>query len=170
MGSSWTWGQAHVPCIGRQILNHCATREACCHLFMDWLDDFLKSKLLISKKLKIGPKISLKNGQRILDIFPKICRWPKDTQKSAQITSVWLGGLSLSGHTCVTSTQLQKQNVSSPSEVPLSSRPLTTALKDDLLPDLNTIDSISYFKTLYRWFCMQCELFSCLAAFAQHCW
>ena len=84
VGSSWTWGQAHVPCIGRQILNHWATREACCHLFMGWLDDFLKSKLLISKKLKIGPKISLKNGQRILDIFPKICRWPKDTQKSAQ--------------------------------------------------------------------------------------
>ena len=28
VGSSWTRAQTHVPCIGRQILNHCATREA----------------------------------------------------------------------------------------------------------------------------------------------
>ena len=28
MGSSWTRGQTRVPCIGRWILNHCATREA----------------------------------------------------------------------------------------------------------------------------------------------
>ena len=27
VGSSRTWAQTHVPCIGRQILNHCATRE-----------------------------------------------------------------------------------------------------------------------------------------------
>ena len=27
-GSSQTRAQTHVPCIGRQILNHCATREA----------------------------------------------------------------------------------------------------------------------------------------------
>ena len=27
MGSSWTRAQTHVPCTGRQILNHCATRE-----------------------------------------------------------------------------------------------------------------------------------------------
>ena len=27
MGSSWTRDQTHVPCIGRWILNHCATRE-----------------------------------------------------------------------------------------------------------------------------------------------
>ena len=27
VGSSWTRAQTHVPCIGRQILNHCATRE-----------------------------------------------------------------------------------------------------------------------------------------------
>ena len=27
MGSSWTRDQTHVPCVGRQILNHCATRE-----------------------------------------------------------------------------------------------------------------------------------------------
>ena len=28
MGSSWTRSQTRVPCIGRQILNHCAPREA----------------------------------------------------------------------------------------------------------------------------------------------
>ena len=27
VGSSWTRDQTHVPCIGRQILNHCPTRE-----------------------------------------------------------------------------------------------------------------------------------------------
>ena len=28
VGSSWTRARTGVPCIGRQILNHCATREA----------------------------------------------------------------------------------------------------------------------------------------------
>ena len=28
MGSSRTRARTHVPCIGRQILNHCTTREA----------------------------------------------------------------------------------------------------------------------------------------------
>ena len=28
VGSSWTRAQTRVPCIGRQILNHCASREA----------------------------------------------------------------------------------------------------------------------------------------------
>ena len=28
MVSSWTRARTHVPCIGRQILNHCTTREA----------------------------------------------------------------------------------------------------------------------------------------------
>ena len=27
MGSSWTRGQTHVPCVGRHILNHWTTRE-----------------------------------------------------------------------------------------------------------------------------------------------
>ena len=34
VGSSRTWAQTHVPCISRQILNHCATREA--PLFFFW--------------------------------------------------------------------------------------------------------------------------------------
>ena len=33
VGSSWTRAQTHVPCIGRQIINHCATREAHHFLF-----------------------------------------------------------------------------------------------------------------------------------------
>ena len=28
VGSSWTRARTRVPCIGRRILNHCATREA----------------------------------------------------------------------------------------------------------------------------------------------
>ena len=28
VGPSWTRARTHVPCIGRWILNHCATREA----------------------------------------------------------------------------------------------------------------------------------------------
>ena len=27
VGSSWTWDEVHVPCIGRQILYHWITRE-----------------------------------------------------------------------------------------------------------------------------------------------
>ena len=34
VGSSQTRARTRVPCIGRQILNHCATREA---LFVDFL-------------------------------------------------------------------------------------------------------------------------------------
>ena len=33
VGSSWTRDQTRVPCIGRRILNHCATREALYHIF-----------------------------------------------------------------------------------------------------------------------------------------
>ena len=28
VGSSWTRARTHVPCTGRRIINHCATREA----------------------------------------------------------------------------------------------------------------------------------------------
>ena len=35
MGSSQTRARTHVPCIGRWILNHCATREALRWLFSD---------------------------------------------------------------------------------------------------------------------------------------
>ena len=33
VGSSWTRARTCVPSIGRQILNHCATREALSHVF-----------------------------------------------------------------------------------------------------------------------------------------
>ena len=35
MGSSQTRARTRVPCIGRRILNHCATREAPFHLFLN---------------------------------------------------------------------------------------------------------------------------------------
>ena len=35
VGSSWTRDRTHVPCIGRQILNHCATREVLLLLYMN---------------------------------------------------------------------------------------------------------------------------------------
>ena len=36
VGSSWTRAQTHVPCIGRQILNHCAAREVPQRLLFLW--------------------------------------------------------------------------------------------------------------------------------------
>ena len=41
VGSSQTRAQAHVPCIGMQILNHCATREA---LTIEFLEFFIYSR------------------------------------------------------------------------------------------------------------------------------
>ena len=37
VGSSQTRARTRVPCIGRQTLNHCATREAPVHSFLDFL-------------------------------------------------------------------------------------------------------------------------------------
>ena len=34
VGSSWTGARTHVPCIGRRILNHCATRKVPRILFL----------------------------------------------------------------------------------------------------------------------------------------
>ena len=39
VGSSRTRARTHVPCIGRQILNHCATREVPPTLFTFYLFD-----------------------------------------------------------------------------------------------------------------------------------
>ena len=36
VGSSQTRAQTRVPCIGRRILNHCATREALSSIFIYW--------------------------------------------------------------------------------------------------------------------------------------
>ena len=37
VGSSQTRAETRVPCIGRQILNHCATREAQLYVFLTGL-------------------------------------------------------------------------------------------------------------------------------------
>ena len=57
VGSSQTRARTHVPCIGRQILNHCATREA--------QDPLLKGKI----KRSLG----LQNAK----IFPFLCTLEK---------------------------------------------------------------------------------------------
>ena len=41
MGSSQTRAQTHVPCIGRRILNHCATREA-----LVYFKNYLRPKIM----------------------------------------------------------------------------------------------------------------------------
>ena len=41
MGPSGTTDQTHVPCIGRRILNHCATREALQVYFLLYQETFL---------------------------------------------------------------------------------------------------------------------------------
>ena len=43
MGSSQTRARTRVPCIGRQILNHCATREALESFYHKWVLNFVKS-------------------------------------------------------------------------------------------------------------------------------
>ena len=40
VGSSQSRARTRVPCIGRQILNHCATREA--HSNISWMNEWLK--------------------------------------------------------------------------------------------------------------------------------
>ena len=35
VGSSWTRARTSVPCIGRRLLNHCTTREAPQHVFLN---------------------------------------------------------------------------------------------------------------------------------------
>ena len=53
VGSSQTRAQTRVPCIGRQILNHCATREAPYFLFIKlqlfscWSSNFLISRSIL---------------------------------------------------------------------------------------------------------------------------
>ena len=49
VGSSQTRARTRVPCIGRQILNHCATREA--HLFFFLQENFFSIVILAGVKL-----------------------------------------------------------------------------------------------------------------------
>ena len=49
VGSSWTRARTRVPCIGRQILNHCATREVpymCFYALSFMYIDFFKKFIL----------------------------------------------------------------------------------------------------------------------------
>ena len=55
MGSSQTRARTRVPCIGRQILNHCATREALA--YFSTLSEQKNVTCCISKKKKDVPAI-----------------------------------------------------------------------------------------------------------------
>ena len=48
VGSSWTRARTRVPCIGRRILNHCATREA--PVFLNFL--YIVGLLEVPPKMK----------------------------------------------------------------------------------------------------------------------
>ena len=60
VGSSWTRARTHVPCIGRQILNHCTTREARegCFLFC-----------LLYHRFHILQELQLVNNENALEFF-----------------------------------------------------------------------------------------------------
>ena len=60
VGSSRNRARTRVPCIGRRILNHCATREAPCIsfltiLFVIWFWAFIFFSYSINKKLRVFP-------------------------------------------------------------------------------------------------------------------
>ena len=54
VGSSQTRAQTHVPCIGRQILNHCATREALKNSLYKYIHKSGKFFLGLSWKVSLG--------------------------------------------------------------------------------------------------------------------
>ena len=59
MGSSRTRARTHVPCIGRRILNHCATREASRLAFKASL---IASFFCLHHRLKFGGKSGIERG------------------------------------------------------------------------------------------------------------
>ena len=60
VGSSRTRAQTRVPCIGRQILNHCATREVPALFFSVWKPDTIPVQCRsLGKSLLYGSQVSL---------------------------------------------------------------------------------------------------------------
>ena len=47
VGSSWTRARTCVPCIGRRILNHCATREAPSYALISIIPFFYNNRILV---------------------------------------------------------------------------------------------------------------------------
>ena len=64
MGSSQTGARTHVPCIGRRILNHCATREAPSFTFK-WMQSRCRTQRV--NRLSVAPPFPLPS-------FPLITR------------------------------------------------------------------------------------------------
>ena len=54
LGSSWARARTRVPCIGRWILNHCATREVPYHPFLPW-----SGRLACPAPLPLPPSLSM---------------------------------------------------------------------------------------------------------------
>ena len=80
VGSSQTRARTHVPCIGRQILNHCATREAQICLFLNSSPIVLdyKSEILLDP----GPEIMWKDFSKVHHSSVSVImtmRWSKGT-------------------------------------------------------------------------------------------
>ena len=58
VGSSWTRARTHVPCIGRRIRNHCATREAPSFLIKTKFLHRVELQVSLYKGENEGPKSS----------------------------------------------------------------------------------------------------------------
>ena len=100
VGSSQTRARTRVPCIGRQTLNHCATREALLFFF----DDFLKilififyfnSFILFYLFISFFLPFLLSHGiDRVLVLWPGVrhlpLRWESRVQDIGLPESSWL--------------------------------------------------------------------------------
>ena len=109
MGSSRTRARTRVPCIGRQILNHCTTREAQNHTFLKKVKSVvtfleLEVNYLTLKMFYVYRKLSLRSNCSILGKSNQnfgFCHlwkwcWEKGVSKSKVLdTHVILGWLIL---------------------------------------------------------------------------
>ena len=74
VGSSQTRAQTRVPCIGRQILNYCATREALSIAFLEALYSLYEP--VFSDKVDCGYGFSIKIAN-IIEILPFVGHYIK---------------------------------------------------------------------------------------------
>ena len=68
VGSSWTRALTCVSCIGRRILNHCATREVPTHFFIEFILTLIKESLIFIYNIKVCNYILLP----LLSLLPNI--------------------------------------------------------------------------------------------------
>ena len=79
---AWT----HVPCIGRQILNHCATREARIHLIEVWFSynkmHLCSVDISVSFDKRIHHVIPLQSRSGMFPSLQKVPSWTPCTKSS----------------------------------------------------------------------------------------